>query len=98
MHNLPILVLALAAISVAGCDAAALGNGGHPTCRDAISTQDYGVKWMDEIAKARQDNKLTVDQVVDAQGKAFEKLSLLKREDWAGYCNHLDRVREDTGF
>jgi hypothetical protein len=39
-----------------------------------------------------------MEQVMDAQGKSYEKLSLLKTEEWSAFCEHLDSVRADAGF
>ena len=80
---------------LAGCAGA---SGGHAECKDAISTQAYGVKWMDDLAAAREAGTVTMDQVVDLQGRNYEKLSLLKEGKWTEYCKHIDAVREEGGF
>lgn len=85
----------LAGAALAGCSPAPAD---HAQCKDAASAQAYVVKWQDDLAKARQDNKLTVDQVVHAQGEAYGELGLLKDSNWAAYCSHLDKVREASGF
>lgn len=84
----------LASAAAASCS----GGSGHPECRDAISTQNYGVKWQEDLATARHAGKLTVDQVVDVQGKMYGTLSLLKQEKWSEYCTNLDKLRKETGF
>lgn len=84
----------LASAAAVSCSAGS----GHAECRDAISTQNYGLKWQEDLATARQADKLTVDQVVDAQGSMYEKLSLLKEKKWTEYCTHLDQLRQETGF
>ena len=95
-QSLRFCIVGLAAAFAAGCSAA--GGAGHPSCRDAQSTTAYGVKWQDDLAVARHSGTLTVDQVVDAHGKIFSKLSLLKQEKYAEYCDYLDEVRKETGF
>ena len=84
----------LACAAAASCSAGS----GHPTCKDAISTQNYGVKWQEDLADARWAGKLTVEQAMDVQGKTFQKLSLLKEKKWSEYCTHLDQLRKETGF
>ena len=84
----------LASAAAASCSAGS----GHASCKDAISTQEYGLKWQEDLAAARHANKLSVDQVVDVQGRMYEKLSLLKGEKWTEYCSHLDELRAETGF
>ena len=88
--------LLLMAAVVAGCSVS--GAPGHPQCKNAASTQNYGVKWQEELAEARHSGRVTIDQVMDAQGKSYSKLALLKESKWAEYCNHLDSVRKETGF
>jgi hypothetical protein len=89
-------VIVLGAAALGGCSAGAAS--GHSVCKDGASTQRYSLKWQDDIADASHSGKLSVDQVVDAQGKAYEKLSLLKTEEWSAFCQHLDAVRDDAGF
>jgi hypothetical protein len=88
--------IVLGAAALGGCSAGAAS--GHPACKNGATTQQYSLKWQDAIADASHSGKLSVDQVVDAQGKAYEKLSLLKKEEWSAFCQHLDAVREDAGF
>lgn len=83
------------AILLAGCST---GGGQHAVCVNAQSTQDYGLKWQEDIAAAKLAGKLTTEQVVQAQGKSYENLGLLKNEDWSGFCNLLDQIRTDVGF
>ena len=88
--RLCLVLLASAATSCSG--------GGHSTCKDAISTQNYGVKWQEDLAAARWGGKLTVEQAADVQGKMFGKLGLLKEKKWSEYCGHLDALRKEAGF
>ena len=84
----------LASAAAASCS----GGSGHATCKDAISTQNYGLKWQEDLAAARWADKLTVEQATDVQGKMFGKLGLLKDKKWSEYCDHLDQLRKETGF
>lgn len=89
------IALLIGSSLLVGC---ASGSGGHRTCKDAASAQAYGVKWQEELASARAGNKISMDEAVAAQGKVYENFGLLKRENWAAFCNHLDAVRTDAGF
>ena len=96
MRNRADMLLLLAPAMLAGCSA---GPGAtHPQCVDAASTEAYGVKWQEDLAKAREAGKLTLDQVVDTEGKAYRKLGLLRDSNWSEYCHFLDSVRNETGF
>ena len=91
-HSRLCLVL-LASMAAASCS-----DGGHPACKDAISTQNYGLKWQEDLAASRWAGKLTVEEVTDVQGKMFGKLGLLKEQKWGEYCGHLDELRKGAGF
>ena len=95
MHRtclLPALVAAL--LSASACDRA----DGHPECRDLASTQAYGLKWQEDLAAASRSGKVTVPEVVEAQGKMLEQLGLLNEERFAEFCDNLDSVRGEVGF
>ena len=87
----------LASVAAASCSGG-IGGSAHATCKDAISTQNYGVKWQEDLAAARWADKLTVEQAADVQGKMFGKLGLLKEQKWSEYCGHLDQLRQEAGF
>lgn len=88
-----LFLLALAMLS--GCSAEPAA---HAQCKDAGSTQEYSTKWQDALAEARTSGRLTVEQAVEAQGKAYGKLGLMKDDHWAEFCTYLDSVRNETGF
>lgn len=90
------LSLLLASAALSGCSAGKPAE--HAQCKDAGSTQEYSTKWQDALAEARSSGKLTVEQVVDAQGKTYGKLGLLKDSHWSEFCTYLDSVRNETGF
>jgi hypothetical protein len=97
MNNAKLIAATVLSIAtLAGCSAG--GASGHSVCKDGASTQRYSLKWQDDIAAARASGKLSMEQVMDAQGKSYEKLSLLKTEEWSAFCEHLDSVRADAGF
>jgi hypothetical protein len=90
------ILLILAPATLSGCSAAK--EAGHAQCKDAASTQEYSVKWQDDLAAARHPGRLTMEQVVNAQGKSYGKLGLLKDSRWAEFCNALDAARKEANF
>ena len=94
IHYSRLGLVLLGSVAAASCS----GGTGHAVCKDAISTQNYGVKWQEELAAARWANKLTVEQAADVQGRMFGQLGLLKQKQWAEYCGQLDKLRSEVGF
>ena len=93
-RNSRLCLVLLVSAGAASCS----GGSGHAACKDAISTQNYGLKWQEDLAAARWSGKLTVEQVTEVQGEMFGKLGLLKQQKWSEYCGQLDQLRKESGF
>ena len=83
---------------VLGTLLSACAQSAHPVCKDESSTTAYAVKWTEELGAAKKAGKFTTAQLIDIQGKSFEKVGMLQASDWSGYCAFLDGVRKDEGF